>query len=215
MQVDLQLEQSDAIGHFEKSLVGHQEPHKVAFPHRRKPDLLEAGDSRRGRRIDKNQADNVVALLGGKHAGVRAAEGMPDDNERTFFVGGLQQSIQLATDGFGVSRRIGWIAPAVAGPVIRTHAGRGSDPWLNPRPVQRSSAGSLFQDHRWRARAGAEEVMLTAINGDEPAGWRKRRHRRIGRCRLRNKKTRHRQGDRQNQQKSNGATLRHERPLPA
>jgi hypothetical protein len=46
------------------------------------------------------------ALSGGKHARVRAAEGMADGNEQAFFASSLEQSIKSAADGFGVPRRL-------------------------------------------------------------------------------------------------------------
>jgi hypothetical protein len=100
--------------------------------------------ARAARGIDKNQTDNVVALLRGKHARVSTAEGMPDDNERALFAGRFEQGIKLAADGFGVSRPVRRIAPAVSWSVIGTDAGRRGDHPLNPHPIQRSSAGSLF-----------------------------------------------------------------------
>jgi hypothetical protein len=119
--------------------MGHDEGGNCAWFHRRHSALGHCGECVGGRRIDENQAGDIAALPGSKHAHVRAAEGMAGGNERAFLASSPEQSIKFATDGFGVSRRLRRIAPGVSGPVIGTDPRHCRDLALNPCPVQRAA----------------------------------------------------------------------------
>jgi hypothetical protein len=100
-------DQPDPDSRLKKSFMGHDERGNGAWFHRRHSGLGHCGEYVGGRRIDKNQAGDIAALPGGKHARVRAAEGMAGGNERAFFASSLEQCIKFVADGFGVSRRLG------------------------------------------------------------------------------------------------------------
>ena len=115
--------------------------------------------------VDQNQADDLVAVRVREAAGMVTAEGVADHQERPLFARRAQQRPQVGGLGVGRARR----APAVAGAVVRAHAGPVAHVALHVSPGAGERHGAGLEQHGRAARPGAMEVHVVPVDAEDDA----------------------------------------------
>jgi len=122
--------------------------------------------------IDEHYACDFLAVARGEHAEVECAEIVPDENVRCGNRSAGQEAVQFVGDIRAAARLIGRVAPAKAGAIVGTNAGKSADLWLNQLPDNGGVVWTSLHDDGRTPRTRAVDVKPQPTNVHEFAGWR-------------------------------------------
>jgi hypothetical protein len=113
--------------------------------------------------------DTHYAVMGDTHIDVRAAcdDGHHNDDVGRRDVRAMQQTPQFVDDPRARSRHRTRLAQTIAGSIVRTGARHRRDRRLNLRPCRRPVFEPGIEEHRRRARSGANQVEPKAADIDQ------------------------------------------------